>query len=209
MSPPGKALPAPSTGHRQPSDAELPFTIGSLRKAVPAHCFERSLLRSSLYLLADLTAVALLVFACLQIDRLPWWAAGAAWPVYWFCQVRLAVPCTGSQSRYAPGRVCYYEGIFPVAHCTRLHRCCTLLVGICGNAGNSKQYLTILFFGWEVAVLPPTDQFMVAQGAVCVGVWVLAHECGHQAFSRYQVVNDSVGLVLHSCLLVPYYSWCA
>lgn len=30
-----------------------------------------------------------------------------------------------------------------------------------------------------------------------------------QAFSKYQTVNDSVGLVVHSCLLVPYYSWCA
>ena len=29
-----------------------------------------------------------------------------------------------------------------------------------------------------------------------------------QAFSKYQAVNDSVGLVVHSCLLVPYYSWC-
>lgn len=36
---------------------------------------------------------------------------------------------------------------------------------------------------------------------------MIAHECGHQAFSPYQAVNDGVGLVLHSCLLVPYYSW--
>ena len=45
------------------------------------------------------------------------------------------------------------------------------------------------------------------QGAVCTGIWVIAHECGHQAFSKYQLVNDSVGLVMHSCLLVPYFSW--
>ena len=49
----------------------------------------------------------------------------------------------------------------------------------------------------------------VAQGAVATGVWVIAHECGHQAFSQWQSVNDGVGLVLHSLLLVPYYSWCA
>jgi fatty acid desaturase len=47
------------------------------------------------------------------------------------------------------------------------------------------------------------------QGAVCTGLWVIAHECGHQAFSKYQAVNDAVGLVVHSCLLVPYYSWYA
>ena len=36
---------------------------------------------------------------------------------------------------------------------------------------------------------------------------MIAHECGHQAFSDYQAVNDGVGLAVHSCLLVPYYSW--
>jgi len=46
-----------------------------------------------------------------------------------------------------------------------------------------------------------------AQGAVCTGIWVIAHECGHGAFSEYPAVNDGVGLVFHSLLLVPYYSW--
>ncbi|PXF47998.1 Delta(12) fatty acid desaturase [Gracilariopsis chorda] len=45
------------------------------------------------------------------------------------------------------------------------------------------------------------------QGAVMTGVWVLAHECGHQAFSPYKSVNDAIGLVLHSALFVPYHSW--
>ncbi|XAR70032.1 Phosphatidylcholine desaturase [Bertholletia excelsa] len=39
------------------------------------------------------------------------------------------------------------------------------------------------------------------------GLWVIAHECGHHAFSDYQWVDDAVGLVLHSALLVPYFSW--
>lgn len=39
------------------------------------------------------------------------------------------------------------------------------------------------------------------------GVWVLAHECGHQSFSPWKSVNDAFGLVLHSALLVPYHSW--
>ena len=30
-----------------------------------------------------------------------------------------------------------------------------------------------------------------------------------QAFSKYQAVNDGVGFVVHSLLLVPFYSWCA
>lgn len=39
------------------------------------------------------------------------------------------------------------------------------------------------------------------------GIWILAHECGHGAFSKNKRLNDSVGFVLHSSLLVPYYSW--
>uniref|UniRef100_A0A1D1YEF5 Omega-6 fatty acid desaturase, endoplasmic reticulum isozyme 2 n=1 Tax=Anthurium amnicola TaxID=1678845 RepID=A0A1D1YEF5_9ARAE len=49
--------------------------------------------------------------------------------------------------------------------------------------------------------------YWFAQGNVFTGVWVIAHECGHQAFSDYGGLNDAVGWVLHSSLLVPYFSW--
>ena len=39
------------------------------------------------------------------------------------------------------------------------------------------------------------------------GVWVLAHEAGHSAFSPQLWVNDLVGWTFHSLLLVPYFSW--
>ena len=49
--------------------------------------------------------------------------------------------------------------------------------------------------------------FTVIQGFVMTGLWVLAHECGHQAFSDYKILNDTVGWILHSALGVPYFSW--
>jgi omega-6 fatty acid desaturase (delta-12 desaturase) len=49
--------------------------------------------------------------------------------------------------------------------------------------------------------------YTVLQGFVGTGLWVLAHECGHQSFSPSKTLNDSVGWVLHSALLVPYFSW--
>ncbi|KAG0480240.1 hypothetical protein HPP92_010836 [Vanilla planifolia] len=49
--------------------------------------------------------------------------------------------------------------------------------------------------------------YWVAQGCVLTGVWVIAHECGHHAFSESSLLDDAVGLVLHSMLLVPYFSW--
>lgn len=45
------------------------------------------------------------------------------------------------------------------------------------------------------------------QGLVCTGVWILAHEAGHGAFSVHGRLNDVVGWVLHSALLVPFFSW--
>jgi len=45
------------------------------------------------------------------------------------------------------------------------------------------------------------------QGVFGTGLWVLAHECGHQSFSPSKTLNDTVGWICHSALLVPYFSW--
>ncbi|QPG95638.1 hypothetical protein C2857_001515 [Epichloe festucae Fl1] len=45
------------------------------------------------------------------------------------------------------------------------------------------------------------------QGIVWTGLWVIAHDCGHSGFSTWSVVNDTVGFLLHSSLLAPYFSW--
>lgn len=40
--------------------------------------------------------------------------------------------------------------------------------------------------------------YAFANGLVMTGLWVCAHECGHQAFSESKFVNNAVGWVLHS-----------
>ncbi|KAJ1982400.1 hypothetical protein H4R33_005043 [Dimargaris cristalligena] len=105
--------------------------IKELRDAVPAHCFERSALRSSVYVAHDFALVALFVYLASFIDTvLPPSLRLLAWPLYW-----------------------------------------------------------------------------VAQGIVCTGIWVIGHECGHQSYSSSKSINNAVGWVLHSALLVPFYSW--
>ncbi|KAK5937026.1 Oleate hydroxylase fah12 [Knufia obscura] len=49
--------------------------------------------------------------------------------------------------------------------------------------------------------------YTAVQGLFGTGLWILAHECGHQAFSPSKTLNDTVGWVCHSILLVPYFSW--
>jgi omega-6 fatty acid desaturase (delta-12 desaturase) len=49
--------------------------------------------------------------------------------------------------------------------------------------------------------------YTVLQGFFGTGLWILAHECGHQAFSESKLLNDTVGWFCHSLVLVPYFSW--
>jgi omega-6 fatty acid desaturase (delta-12 desaturase) len=49
--------------------------------------------------------------------------------------------------------------------------------------------------------------YSAVTGTVAMGLWVLAHECGHGAFSKDKRLQDIVGFCIHSLLLVPYYSW--
>lgn len=108
-----------------------PFTLGQIKKSIPPHCFERSLIRSFSYLTQDLSLAFLLYYiSTTYFHLLPRPFFYFAWAVYW-----------------------------------------------------------------------------TFQGCVLTGVWVIAHECGHHAFSDHQWVDDTVGLILHSSLLVPYFSW--
>lgn len=72
---------------------------------------------------------------------------------------------------------------------------------------------SLAFVGLEQRSLPLYWQlvgysiYWFVQGSVLFGVWVIGHECGHSAFSEYDMVNDTVGLILHSALLTPYHSW--
>lgn len=79
-------------------------------------------------------------------------------------------------------------------------------------------YLSTVFYVFYNYVTPETipstvvraglwTVYTILQGLIATGVWVLAHECGHQAFSPSKTLNDTVGWVLHSALLVPYFSW--
>merc|ERR1711977_522535 len=49
--------------------------------------------------------------------------------------------------------------------------------------------------------------YTIPQGLFGTGLWVIAHECGHGAFSASRKINDATGWLLHSALFVPYFSW--
>ena len=54
---------------------------------------------------------------------------------------------------------------------------------------------------------PLWSAYAAVTGTVAMGLWVLAHECGHGAFSKNKKLQDAVGYTLHTLFLVPYFSW--
>jgi len=49
--------------------------------------------------------------------------------------------------------------------------------------------------------------YSLIQGTLLLGLWVLAHECGHGGFSNHKTINNVIGYILHEFLLVPYFAW--
>ena len=71
--------------------------------------------------------------------------------------------------------------------------------------------LAALGVGTQIPLTLQAIPLWIAYGIICgtiaMGCWVLAHECGHNAFHPNRRVEGVVGFLLHSALLVPYYSW--
>ncbi|KAL2203224.1 hypothetical protein CC79DRAFT_1210479 [Sarocladium strictum] len=55
--------------------------------------------------------------------------------------------------------------------------------------------------------IPLWTVYGFVQGLFFTGVWILAHECGHDSFSSNLTVNAITGWFLHCALLVPFFSW--
>jgi omega-6 fatty acid desaturase (delta-12 desaturase) len=49
--------------------------------------------------------------------------------------------------------------------------------------------------------------YWAINGCVMTGLWVIGHECGHGGFSNSAAINNVVGFIVHSALLVPFFSW--
>ena len=65
----------------------------------------------------------------------------------------------------------------------------------------------IAFIPVSWAWTPIWALYAIATGTAATGLWVIAHECGHGAFSKHAWLQDTVGYILHTALLVPYFSW--
>ena len=67
--------------------------------------------------------------------------------------------------------------------------------------------LAYLFIPFTWSWLPAWVGYAIVAGTAGTGCWVVAHECGHRAFAKYNWLQDLIGYCLHSIMLVPYFSW--
>jgi len=79
-------------------------------------------------------------------------------------------------------------------------------------AASAAQVLLCGYLAWKFipmtsAAIPLWLLYAVVQGTLGTGPWVIGHECGHNAFCNEQGLQTLVGYVMHTALLVPYFSW--
>jgi len=83
-----------------------------------------------------------------------------------------------------------------------------LAVSTIGTAACTAFGISMLgVIGTSIWTLPIWTAYSAVTGTVAMGLWVLAHECGHGAFSENRKLQDAVGYIIHSAMLVPYFSW--
>jgi len=58
------------------------------------------------------------------------------------------------------------------------------------------------YFYWISMIL-----YWAIQGTFFTAVFVIGHDCGHDSFSNYPLLNDVVGQIYHGFLMAPYYMW--
>lgn len=68
-------------------------------------------------------------------------------------------------------------------------------------------FATGFFIPLKLAMAPLWLLYSAVTGTVATGMWVVAHECGHGAFSDNKTIQDAVGYLFHTLLMVPYFSW--
>lgn len=63
----------------------------------------------------------------------------------------------------------------------------------------AQQYPQYFWYSYPV--------FAFMTGTIMWAIFVLGHDCGHGSFSTSDLINDIMGTILHTFILVPFYPW--
>jgi len=93
------------------------------------------------------------------------------------------------------------------AHCFKRDTAKSLMYALISVLQSAACFAAVPFIPKTMAFAPVWLAWAAFTGTVWTGMWVVAHECGHGAFSDNRRIQDTVGYILHTLLLVPYFSW--
>jgi len=93
------------------------------------------------------------------------------------------------------------------AHCFKRDTAKSLMYAAISVAQSAACVAVGAFIPLKAVWAPVWLAYAAFTGTVWTGMWVVAHECGHGAFSDDRDLQDAVGYALHTLLLVPYFSW--
>lgn len=92
-------------------------------------------------------------------------------------------------------------------HCFKRDTITSLKYALFSFAQGASCLLLSAMIPLKIKFLPLWIAYAIITGTVWTGMWVIAHECGHNAFSENMFLQNLVGYAMHSMLLVPYFSW--
>mmetsp|Transcript_4256 Transcript_4256/g.16053 ORF Transcript_4256/g.16053 Transcript_4256/m.16053 type:complete len:407 (-) Transcript_4256:178-1398(-) len=72
---------------------------------------------------------------------------------------------------------------------------------------NVEASFSVTYLAYATLRVALWTAYTVYQGITMTGLWVIAHECGHESFVEQKWLNDTLGYIVHTCLMVPYFSW--
>jgi omega-6 fatty acid desaturase (delta-12 desaturase) len=72
---------------------------------------------------------------------------------------------------------------------------------------STRAFSDLPLFIYSALLVAGFWSYIFFQSCWLTALWIIGHECGHRGFSESILVCDTVGWVIHSFLLVPYFSW--
>jgi len=97
----------------------------------------------------------------------------------------------------------YLRSMYFVFRDTCLAVACVSVAYLTLSTDVPSSYFSVDYLGWFLG----WNAYAFWMGCILTGHWVLAHECGHGAFSPSQTFNDFWGFIMHQAVLVPYFAW--
>jgi len=97
----------------------------------------------------------------------------------------------------------YAHSMYFVVRDTAWAVACVYLAHLTLSTDVPDRLFSLEALGWCIG----WNAYAFWMGTILTGHWVLAHECGHGAFSPSQTFNDVWGFIMHQAVLVPYFAW--